>query len=514
MNSFSRLVACCLALLQTTVAGAALPATHVPRYFQHAPFTRRDLSVPKVQAELGALLSRGSTIFGPSSPAWEEATERWNTYAPPDIEIVVQPGRESDVSKIVKYCNDNSIDFLAVSRGHGSTSTLGRFKGLQIDMSTLTAITIQPNGKTAWFQGGVYGRQIIDTLWERGYVTTTGSSGCVGLVGPALGGGHGRLEGLHGLISDNFVNLNVVLANGSEIRVNRRRYDDLFWAMKGAGHNFGIVTSLELNIFPREPETWHYHNYMWSQDKLETVFEELNRFHNKGNTPVLMAVNFGQISVQPSVSETEAVLFWTFAYSGPAADAEELLQPFNEIESLFDESGDVPYPEILGVQGTDIDSPSCSSAPYIGSVAGLQTYNVTAERQIYNAFNERVATHPELALGARLFYEGYSTEAVESVDPASSAFAHRDDFHIVFFSVVNQEGFDDLAHEWARETRDLWNAGQPDRRPTTYMNYAVGDESLESLYGYEPWRLQRLRRLKAKYDPNNRFRFYNPIIQE
>jgi hypothetical protein len=76
--------------------------------------------------------------------------------------------------------------------------------------------------------------------------------------------------------------------------------------MKGAGHNYGIVTSFELRIFPRKVDTWHYHNYMWTQDKLETVFQALNDFHNKGNTPVLMADNFGEYSVVQFISETEA----------------------------------------------------------------------------------------------------------------------------------------------------------------------------------------------------------------
>jgi hypothetical protein len=68
------------------------------------------------------------------------------------------------------------------------------------------------------------------------------------------------------------------------------------------------------------------------------------------------------------------------------------------------------------------------------------------------------------------------------------------------------------AKQWVNEVRDLWNAGQPGRKPSTYVNYASGGEPLESMYGYEPWRLQRLRALKAKYDPHNRFRFYNPIV--
>jgi hypothetical protein len=96
MNAFLRRVTCGLALLQTLVAGNSLPD-----YFQHEPLTRRDLSVSKVSRELGNLLSRNSTIFGPQDPRWDDAVERYNTFAIPDIEIVVQPGEESDISKVV-----------------------------------------------------------------------------------------------------------------------------------------------------------------------------------------------------------------------------------------------------------------------------------------------------------------------------------------------------------------------------------------------------------------------------
>jgi FAD/FMN-containing dehydrogenase len=133
----------------------------------------------------------------------------------------------------------------------------------------------------------------------------TGSSGCVGFPGAGLGGGHGRYEGQYGMMVDNFITLNVVLADGSTIQVSQKSHDDLFWAMKGAGHNFGVVTSLELAIHPRGSDTWHYHNYVWSQDQLEAVFEALNTFHGNGTTPVLMGVNFGQFSIDPSMSATD-----------------------------------------------------------------------------------------------------------------------------------------------------------------------------------------------------------------
>lgn len=75
--------------------------------------------------------------------------------------------------------------------------------------------------------------------------------------------------------------------------------------MQGAGHNFGIVTSFELKIYPKKLDTWHYHNYIFTQDKLEPFFDALNTFHNNGSTPVLMALNMGGFAMDPSISETE-----------------------------------------------------------------------------------------------------------------------------------------------------------------------------------------------------------------
>ena len=124
-------------------------------------------------------------------------------------------------------------------------------------------------------------------------------------MGPALGGGHGRLQGLHGLVADNMLHLNVVLADGSTIAVNETSHKDLFWAMKGAGHNFGIVTSVDVKIYPSLSPTWHWHNYLWAEDKLESVFKELNKLQDNGDGPVLLGSSFGSIALNKSISETE-----------------------------------------------------------------------------------------------------------------------------------------------------------------------------------------------------------------
>jgi FAD/FMN-containing dehydrogenase len=106
---------------------------------------------------------------------------------------------------------------------------------------------------------------------------------------------------------DTIVHFNVVLADGSEVGVNETSHEDLFWALKGAGHNFGIVTSVVKKIYPKGADTWHTHAYIWAQDKLETVFEALNEFHtsDNGTTPPLMGASYGAIIINSSISETE-----------------------------------------------------------------------------------------------------------------------------------------------------------------------------------------------------------------
>ena len=123
-------------------------------------------------------------------------------------------------------------------------------------------------------------------------------------MGPGLGGGYGRYMGFYGLIADNFISLNVVLADGSAITVSESSYPDLWWAMRGAGHNFGIVTSLNQRIYKSTVDAWFYSTYTFTQDKLENVFEAVNNMMNNGTQPkeLMNYIVYGWI---PEISTTE-----------------------------------------------------------------------------------------------------------------------------------------------------------------------------------------------------------------
>ncbi|ETS80418.1 hypothetical protein PFICI_07947 [Pestalotiopsis fici W106-1] len=495
--------------LSSLAAGAS-----IPRYFEKQPITRRDLTSAEVRQELGDQVSSGTLIYGADDAEFAELTSRWTDYSKPDVQVAIEPATEADVATIVNYCNDNSIDFLALNGGHGLAYSLKSFSGLQISMWQLDNITISDDAGSAWFGGGTKVGNVTQYLSDRGYVTTTGGCECVGMMGAGLGGGHGRYEGLYGMISDNILELNLVLANGTSIVVSESENSDLLWAMKGAGHNFGIVTSYKMTIWPLEDTTWHWHNYIWRGDQLETVFDALNTFHGNGTTPVNMAFEVGNFVMNTTITSDEPVLFWTFAYRGPADEAEELLVPFNAIDAEMSVSGDVPYTGIATAQGTSWDSAICQHGQvHITSTVGLVTYNLTAERQIFEGFKQRAQEYPELVAASFIMHEGYATEGVDNIASDSSAYPFRSDHHLMLFNAVSPSSdYDDLALAWANEARDQWNAGQPGRAPHAYVNYASGLETVEEWYGEESWRIERLTSLKTKYDPDNRFRYYNPIV--
>lgn len=145
----------------------------------------------------------------------------------------------------------------------------------------------------------------LDPSWLIGFAEATGTCSCVGILGPALGGGHGNQQGLHGMTSDGIINMNVVLANGTAITVSNSTHADLWWAMRGAGHNFGIVTSFEANIYPDHNKTYYYRTYEFTGDKLEALYEELNKFHNNGTLSTDWLGAWGVYTMDTSVSETE-----------------------------------------------------------------------------------------------------------------------------------------------------------------------------------------------------------------
>ena len=189
-------------------------------------------------------------------------------------------------------------------------------------MRQLTGIQIAADGNSAVMGGGVYVDEIVRTLDAKGKVTSmkqsdkrrgridadgglaTGACGCVGAMGPALGGGNGQYQGYFGLATDQIISLDVVLADGSATKVSAKSNPDLFWGMRGAGHNFGIVTQFEYKIYDRPVADWYYCSMTFTSDKLEKVFDLVNIQTDGGKQPKELNI-YTLFLMDPQVSTVE-----------------------------------------------------------------------------------------------------------------------------------------------------------------------------------------------------------------
>lgn len=153
---------------------------------------------------------------------------------------------------LILYTNANNKSFLAITGGHGTTSHINNVKnGIGILMCGMNNVTITDDGNAALIEGGALTGDIIPYLWFHGKQTTTTGCDCVGYMAPILGGGHGWLQGRYGLEADQLISTRLVLANGTVTTVSEESNPDLFWAIRGAGHNFGFVTQAKMRIYDR-----------------------------------------------------------------------------------------------------------------------------------------------------------------------------------------------------------------------------------------------------------------------
>jgi FAD/FMN-containing dehydrogenase len=186
------------------------------------------------------------------------------------------------------YANANDKPFHAISGAHATTTYLNNItNAVGIYMRGMKDIVIIDDGDAALIQGGILNGDVIDFLWAHDKQTMTTACACVGYVSPILGGGHGWNQGRYGLASDQLISARMVLANGTAITVNENS-PDLFWAIRGAGHNFGIVTQAEIKIYDKKPnvDQWAVSGYFYTHDKMEDVVAVANTWMTSSNRSV------------------------------------------------------------------------------------------------------------------------------------------------------------------------------------------------------------------------------------
>jgi hypothetical protein len=236
------------------------------------------------------------------------------------------------------------------------------------------------------------------------------------------------LQGFHGLILDSTISLDVVLANGTLATTSESSHPDLFWAMRGAGHNFGIVTRMRQRIYDPPVKSWIYAELQFTQDKLERLTDILNAFNADGMQPQELASIQTVTVLDPSVSDTELIIQCQFTYAGSEDEASPYLDKLVDLGPVtVRKNASLDVTQLSKAQGTDIDGHYCQKG---GSKrmnpVGVAVYNSTTIRQAYDKMKDLVHRYPDFA-GSTLLLENYPFKAVRSIDARTTSYAHRDD---------------------------------------------------------------------------------------
>ncbi|KAJ4407989.1 hypothetical protein N0V91_003655 [Didymella pomorum] len=460
-------------------------------------------------------LSKTAQIYYEGSELFTNYTVRWSNLSPPTPNVVIAPGTEKDVSKIVKFAAQRDIPILAYNGHHGTLTSLGNMDyGIQIYMPTLNTISVSKNGSSVTIGGGTNSKKVTDALWAAGKQTVTGTCECVSYLGPALGGGHGWLQGHHGLIADQFESMNVVTSDGKLQTIDAT--SDLFWAMQGAGHNFGIVTSVTSKVYDIENTDWAIETIILDGDKVEEIYKTANEVFINNGTQSTKIHNWSYWQNDLTLDIEKPVIIMYIIQEGVKSVDSQYSAPFHALSPLKATPQSGTYHDLAAWTGIALDSPPCQDFGFNNPRFPIYThvYNRTAQKLAYDVYAAAIGGADSPYTNSIFMFEDYASEGIRARPADASAFAFRD-AHILAAPLIiygsTGAAEDESVRQLGNQLRDIIREGTSSEELHTYVNYAYGDEGSKSWYGYEDWRQEKLKALKQKYDPQGRFSFYAPI---
>ena len=391
----------------------------------------------------------------------------------------------ADIVDAVNFARTHGLELAVRGGGHNVAGRAVCDDGLMLDMSLMKGIHVDPVRRTARAQGGVTWREFNRETQAHGLATTGGVISTTGIAGLTLGGGLGWLMAKHGLAMDNLVSAEVVTASGDIVRASKEENADLFWGLQGGGGNFGAVSWLEYRLHPVGTVTSGLiaHPFDRARDVLK-FFREIT-----SGLPDDLTI-FGGLLHAPDGAQIAVMIV---CHCGPLAEAETALLPIKKFGSpILDSIGPTSYEETNKM----LDA---------GFPRGALNYwksNFMAElsEQAIDTLTSQFASCPSPMSGLLLEHiHGAATR----VGVSETAFPHRREGYN--FLVVSEwlDPADNARNiAWARESYDLMRPYFSRGRYVNYLGEDEGEDAVAAAYGPN---YQRLRTLKAKYDPTNLF---------
>jgi len=430
-------------------------------------------------------------LITPDDADYDEARKVWNGMIDRRPALIARVAGAADVVTCVNSARDLNIVLAVRGGAHNIPGNAVCDDGLVIDFSGMKAIRVDAVNRTARAEPGVKWGEFDREVQSFGLATTSGTFSDTGISGLTLGGGMGWLGGKFGLVSDNVLSFDVVTADGRLRSASETENPDLFWALRGGGGNFGVVTSFEYRVHPvgmllAGPV---FHPF----DKAREALRFYRDFSS--SIPDELVTGFGLMTM-PDGNRAAGIVV---VYNGPLDEGERLVRPLREFGSpIVDQIGPMPYSAVQ----TMFDPMAPTGRQYYVKAPYLREIGDGAIEALVNRF-------AEVPSPFTLIFLQQKSGAMARGRPDQTAFGHREDqFAAVVFS-----GWDDPAQAEANIswTRQLAQDLEPFASGGDYINELGPADSPDHIRASFGANYDRLVAMKNRYDPTNLFRYTQNI---
>ena len=428
---------------------------------------------------------RGALLL-PGNPGYEAARRVRNESIDRHPALIVQPSGVADIRTAVNFAREHTLLLAVKCGGHGYAGKATCEGGMQIDLSSFRNVRVDAASRTAYVAGGSLLGEIDHETMALGLVTTSGTVSHTGVGGLTLGAGFGRLARRFGLALDNVKAVDIVTADGRFLHASAEENPDLYWAVRGGGGNFGIVTSFEFQLHPmgRQVLGGNLIFPLANARDLMAAYAEISHA-----APAELYLD--AIMTSPMGGKPPMFIFNT-CYSGPPELADKAFAPLRKLgKPLVDSIEPVEY---VAIQRSNDRTDPRSEGSYLKS-GFIDTFPGKLASTLLDGFE------PDPARGTTVFFQ-HSGEAIGRVAPDATAFPHRRATHNMFSTVSWPLSADQAPH--VKYLKAFWQTLEP--YTDGYYTNEVADEAQGVVDDNYQGNLPRLRQLKKKYDPGNLFR--------
>jgi len=442
---------------------------------------------------------RGEILL-PGDDAYESARKIWNAMVDKRPALIARCATTSDVVHAVNFARDNAVLLAVRGGGHNIAGNAVCDDGIVIDLSQMKAASVDADKRRITIEGGATLADLDAATQAHSLATPVGINSTTRVAGLTLGGGFGWLSRKYGMTIDNLESAEVVTAAGEVVRASSVEHPDLFWALRGGGGNFGVVTRFEFRLHPVGPNVLSG-LIIYSLSEAKSVLQRYRDFAAKAPDDLSVWTLLRQAPPLPFLPKEvhgKEIVALALLYAGDTKQGEPLIEPLRKFGT--------PVGEHVGVQPYTAWQQAFDPLLTAGARNYWKSHNFsTLSDGLFDVVIEYVGRLPSPQ--CEIFF-GALGGATARPTPDSAAYPHRDAQFVMNFHGRWEDPADDArCIGWAR---DFFNASTPFASGGVYVNFLTADEGdrVRAAYGSN---YHRLAQMKRKYDPKNLFRMNQNI---